>query len=432
MGASSHAGSEGAGQELFALTDEQILEIEPEAQTEVAGGDNQQFADAAAREDAPVQESSGARTSQRDRETADKTSSAGRAATSGVGAAEPPRWLADVMNDPQRGDEARELWQGVERERQEAAAYREVFAQPAEARAAAERARALDEIDRAYFAGDAGERSKLAATMLREDPAAFREMVFEGLRALELADRNAGSGRTSSDSRLARVFGGADGAAGQGTAASPAITSATSGTSAGQASTGAAGQHGNAEDGARITAYASFEKSANEELERSVGGAIERTLEQAMPNTGRTDNGSLRSRLVGAVRQDVEKALQGDRQLGERVTQLLSGKRLNSETRAQVVRLIGERAEQLVPGAAKRILSDWTQTTLAAHREKTGRGAAAASRQEVSAASSGRSPKGEGQGKPERQSTSERARGSTTPARSVDYRKLSDEQILAM
>jgi len=59
---------------------------------------------------------------------------------------------ADVMNDPQRGDEARELWQGVERERQEAAAYREVFAQPAEARAAAERARALDEIDRAYFA----------------------------------------------------------------------------------------------------------------------------------------------------------------------------------------------------------------------------------------------------------------------------------------
>ena len=93
------------------------------------------------------------------------------------------------MTDPQRGAEARELWEGAQRAEKEAASYREVFAKPEEARAAAERARVLDDIDRAYFAGDATQRAQLAAMMLREDPTAFREMVFEGLRALEAAGK---------------------------------------------------------------------------------------------------------------------------------------------------------------------------------------------------------------------------------------------------
>ena len=249
----------------------------------------------------------------------------------------------------------------------------------------------LDQIDRAYFAGNAGERSQLAATMLREDPAAFREMVIEGLRALEEAEKSGGASQGAGESRLARVFGGTATSSGAGQAANAASATApgTAGQTAGAGSTGVAGHHGAAEQDARVAAYASFEKSANEDLERSVGAAIDRTLEHALPNSGRGDNGALKARLVGAIRLDVEKALQGDRRLGEQVAQVLSGKRLNSETRAQVVRLIGERAEQLVPGATKKILSDWTQTTLAAHRERTGRGTVAASREEVAAVSAG-------------------------------------------
>lgn len=91
------------------------------------------------------------------------------------------------MNDPQRGAEARALWEGAQRAEKEAASYRDVFAKPEEARAAAERASVLDDVDRAYFAGDATQRAQLAAMMMREDPAGFREMVFEGLRALEAA-----------------------------------------------------------------------------------------------------------------------------------------------------------------------------------------------------------------------------------------------------
>jgi hypothetical protein len=428
------AGNEGTGRELFALTDEQILEIEPEAQSDT--GDEEKATSLPLTASAPAPGSATQRAAGQPATTGTATGkAAGAGAAAGV---EPPRWLAEMMSDPQSGGEARDFWQGVTQAREDAAAYREVFAKPAEARAAAQRARTLDEIDRAYFTGDASDRSQLAATMMREDPAAFREMVFEGLRALQEAEKGRGAGNGTGDSRMARAFAGASGAAQGTTGARAGATNTTSalnagsnsGLNSGPAPAETAAQHGNAERAARMAAYASFEKSANEDLERNVGGAIARTLEQALPNTGRGDSDALKSRLVGTIRHDVEKALQGDRQLGEQVAQLLSGKQLNNETRAQVVRLIGERAEQLVPGATKRALKDWTQSTLAAHRERTGRGAAVGARQEVTPAATSAGGRGDSQNKPARDAAAASARGAA--GRGVDYRKFSDEQILAM
>jgi len=120
--------------------------------------------------------------------------------------AEPPAWLMAQMQDPWGGEEAREFWDGVQQARSAAAAYRAAIASPEdaralkelypggvnEARAAAERARILGEVDRAYFgaAGNSPEqlsasRAQLAQRMLREDPAAFREMVEAGIRVLQ-------------------------------------------------------------------------------------------------------------------------------------------------------------------------------------------------------------------------------------------------------
>src|SRR5271170_7049682 len=362
--------------ELFMLTDEQILEIEPEAQ------------DVSVREDVPPGDSS-ARVSNGENESESRGANPAEGRAQSTQARlpvppEPPAWLAETMNDPQRGAEARALWDGAQRAEREAASYREVFAKPEEARAAAERARVLDDIDRAYFAGDASQRAQLAATMMREDPAAFREMVFEGLRALEaaghaprtrsVADALSRSGNTSSSVGATLASPAANGAVASTGGASPAPTTQA--------------------HEARLAAYAAFERAANEDLERSVGSAIERTLTQALPSLGNAASVSgvgaqhaapLQARLVAAIRQDIERALQGDLQLGEQVAQILAGKRLDNETRAQVVRLIGERAQQLVPGAAKRALNDWTQTTLSAHRAKSGR-ADAASRAELTPA----------------------------------------------
>ena len=423
--------------DLFVLSDEQILEIAPEAE-----GAGQQDA-VASTEPVAV--------------TANLNAGAAAPATShqladrGAGAQpqlavplEPPAWLAAQMKDPWGGEEAREFWDGVQQARSEAAAYRAAFASPedaralkelypggvTEARATAERGRLLEEIDRAYFgaAGNSLEqlsasRAQLAQRMLQEDPAAFREIVAAGLQALQEAGQGSGSAASEASlPRLAQVFAESRSTVGaQHAAPLPGNTSA---------------------DNAHVAAYAAFERAANEDLERSVGGAIERTLAQALPSVeshntpgqaGAQRAAPLRGRLAASVRVDVEKALQGDSQLGEQVSQILSSRRFDSDTRAQIVRLISDRAQQLVPGAAKRVLNEWTQTTLAAHRGRSQRTDAASVRPDVAQASVLARPAGSEKTSTRRQDVSRNSgQASSTRSPSINYRKLSDEQILEM
>src|SRR5216684_4393983 len=75
------------------------------------------------------------------------------------------------------------------------------------------RGRVLEEIDRAYF-GAAGNwpeqasasRAQLAQRMLREDPAAFREMVVAGLRALQESEQGSGAANEANLPGLVQVF----------------------------------------------------------------------------------------------------------------------------------------------------------------------------------------------------------------------------------
>ncbi len=464
--AASSANGHVALHDLFALTDEQILEIDPEPQEAAANGEsraaNQRTPLTTGQQTSPNQEHGAAKSAITAEAAASPSSTSHESPVTSHDSAEPPPWLAAQMKDPWSGEEARELWNGVQQAKQEAAAYRAAFATPEDARAlkelyprgvneargAAERARQLDEIDHAYFGGVgksaqevSASRAQLAQKMLRDDPAAFREMVFAGLRALEESGAQIGADVGSRFSATS----------------APAESTATqSGTSVAQtqgglksaptdASAQAQGEKQAPDHNARLAAYASFEKAANEDLERSVGGSIERTLAQALPNLDRRDDSAtagarytapLHQRLGAAIRQDVEAALKGDRQLGEQVAQILSGQRLDAETRAQVVRLIGERAQQLVPVAAKRVLNDWTQTTLAAHRGRTAGADAASARREVAPAS----PESRRASQPAGSSASSRRNDSQDPhrsaarsdARRVDYRRLSDEQILEM
>ncbi len=456
---------ESRAHELFALTDEQILEIEPQAEVPsgewgVASEKNSAVISSEARNLSSSDAADGAAGSKRDssvatppRNDGPQAGSPDAAATSHQSpvtshAVEPPAWLAAQMKDPWGGEEARELWNGVQQTKQEAAAYRAAIATPedaralkelypggvSEARGAAERARLLEEIDRAYFGapGSSAEqasasRAQLAERMLREDPAAFREMVFAGLRALEEAGKGSGGTAASSLPRLAQVLAAnrsdADGAApgaAQNSHESPV--------------TNLPAQAGHE---SHLKAYAAFEKAANEDLQRSVGAAIARTIEQAVPNLKASEERALvgarhivplHERLGTAIRQDVEAALRSDRQLGEQIAQILSARRFDSETRAQVVRLIDDRARQLVPVAAKRVLNDWTQTTLAAHRGNAVRTDIASARRELPRASLPAAPQHRAQSPQSRLETS----AMRSDARRVDYRKLSDEQILEL
>src|SRR5258707_158762 len=359
--------------DLFALSDEQILEIEPEK--EMARSESRVGSHEPAAKQPPADRSEDAALT--GTATAPSSTSHESLVTS-PDAVEPPAWLAAQMKDPWGGEEAREFWDGVQQARSEAAAYRAAFATPedaralkelypggvSEARAAAERARLLDEVDRAYFgtAGNSPEqlsasRAQLAQRMLREDPAAFREMVEAGIRVLQEAPGCQGGTTKSLHSLVSDAS----------ASASPSGKNASV-----VGAQHAAPQLGNASaNEAHVAAYAAFERAANEDLERSVGAAIERTLAQALPsfeqhNTpGQTRRGEqagaqraapLQERLASSVPAEVEKALQGGRQLGAQVAQILASRRFDNDARAQIVRLIGERAQQLVPGAAKRVL----------------------------------------------------------------------------
>jgi len=440
---SSNAAPSGNGQsslhDLFAMTDEQILEIEPETQDVLVAPASlpapssqahksrlEAGATSEANRSAGNAEPDASSELYRSAHDAAQSTSHQSLATSHP-SSEPPTWLAERMADPQTGAEARELWNGVQQSRQEAAAFREVFAKPEDARAAAQRSRLLDDIDRAYFTGDSSQRAQLAASMLREDPAAFREMVFAGLRALEETGK---SGATNNFAQRSPNTIGAGLVYAEPRSAPPADARAA------DRPGGANPAPANA-DADVATHYAAFERAANEDLERTVGSAIERTLDQALPHGNRAENAAMRNRLAATVRQDIEKALQGDRQLGEQVAQVLSARRLDSNARAQIVRLIGDRAQQLVPGTARRVLGEWTQTTLDSHRGRTNRIETAAARRDVAAASSesrtassaansARSTQNQNRQRDTRPS----AQSSASHGRKVDYRKFSDEQIL--
>lgn len=408
--------------EIFALSDEQILEIEPETQALQPS----EFAPANPK--------------------ASEVDSPAPAATLDAGSTHASSASAVVTTEPQPGaPQSRPATPtGPFSATEDLKALGELYPGGLpQAKTAAERARTLDEFDSAYFGGTGNSpeqanaaRAALAQRMLSENPAAFREMVFAGLRALENASAANPESIRSSSVAAPRTESPNPGAAGARFSASPDPLPATSAVSA------------------QAAAYAVFERSANEDLERSVGASIERTIAHALPNLVREEGDSagartgtvpLRERLASSVRQDVEAALKSDRQLGEQIAQILTARRFDDGTRAQVVRLINDRAQQLVPGAARRVISEWTQSTLAVHRAKAGSTTTAAAGRELPPAETPSLPSGataqnrreisprEIGAERQRSRSADSARNDRSAAaspRRLDYRKLSDEQIL--
>jgi hypothetical protein len=442
---------ESAALEIFALTDEQILGMEPEGQeVDDSSSSREHFSNS------QCPSTSAATTAASARDDA-KSAQPGMAVPRGL-AQEPPEWLAREMKDPWVGEEARELWEGTQRAQREMAAYREAFATPEDARAlkeiypggvteaksSAERARELAEIDAVLF-GAAGKpaeelragRTALVEKLYAQDPGAFREMVEAGVRIL--GRMPSGQRPEASEARTALARDAADvpggGGRSDGKSAQPGIIPRTT------------------RDGAAVAVpqevvsrYREFERATNAELEKSVGGTIARAMEAALPNlryanaaggVGPLDSrgkqaSSLQERLATAVREEVESALRSDASLGEQVARVLSGRRLDEAARAQVVRLIDARAQQLVPGAVRGVVGSWTQATLGARKtdagaESAGRGGDER-RVERPASSSQRTVSGNS----EANRNGQTAAGRSVPRGRVDYRKMSDEQILGM
>jgi hypothetical protein len=433
-----------AAPEIFALTDEQILGMEPRGQEAENGSKSpEQMNDRGDGAKGLTPEGVSYRDEVRARD--------GKSAQAGVPVPqEPPGWLAREMKDPWVGEEARELWDGVQRAQREAAAYREAIATPedaralkeiypggvAEAKSAAERARELAEIDAVFF-GAAGkpaeemraERTALVEKLYAQDPAAFREMVEAGVRILGRA--------TSGQPPVTRE---------EGTASARDAADVPGVGGRAERELQPASIQQTARDGAAVAVpqevvsrYREFERATNAELEKSVGGAIGRAMQAALPNLrhasvagGEAQAPPLQERLRAAVREEVETALRSDASLGEQVARILSGRRLDEAARAQVVRLIDGRAQQLVPGAVRRVVGSWTQAMLGTRRTDAGAEPAARDEQERRAERTANSSQRTASGDSTANGNASTSAGRSLPRRRVDYRKMSDEQILGM
>ncbi len=441
------------GEAIYALTDEQILDIDDaevappprdagtqqgvilsEAKDQrpgVAASDDERtrpaVSDRASERANRAVDSSGPSAPQNDTQTHSTHESPATSHQTPITSHEsPPQWLAQAMNDPQQGGPARQFWESAQQTRAQAAQ--------------------LASLDRAYFGAPgappaqlAESREALAQQLLREDPAAFREMLAAGLRALQQqgvipseGDASASSAQAGKDQRPGvpaskdkRIS----------TASEPQVTNHES----------------------RLAHYAAFERAANDDLDRAVRPEIARVLERALPAGNNESAHTTQERLSSLVRAEIEAALRQDRALGEQVAQVLRSRTFDDATRAQVVRLIAARATSLVPAASRRVLSEWTQSALAAHRARRAAPSSSVILSEGDAsASSGQAGKDQRQGvlASEDQrigaTTSERAserghrgmdssgrarrvpqndRAGNSP-RTINYRALSDEEIL--
>jgi hypothetical protein len=305
-------------------------------------------------------------------------------AASGGGGAE-PAWLAALETQPAAAAEARR-WRDA--------------------------ARDISSIDSAYFSSEPGARSGLADRLYQSDPAAFRAMLAESARTLAARD-------PQGLAELARQLGMPEAAAplrprSVSQAALPAAE-----TNAGAAARESA--QPNVNSAATITnngaafpaeAYRAFESCTNEDVGRRMHESIDRTLASTLPEG--IGEGA-RRRIGEDVFREVHASLASDRDLSRRVGETLRDWRFDAAARQQVVALVSGRARAVLPEVARRVVAEWTSSVLASDRAKMARIDLAAARRDITG---GRLP--------------EPVAASGLRPRDVDYRRLSDEQILEM
>jgi hypothetical protein len=271
----------------------------------------------------------------------------------------------------------------------------------AEARQWREASKDVAALDAAYFSGDTGARSGLAARLYESDPAAFREMLAESARMLASRDPQALA-------ELARQLGVSEAQPPNAAAKSLAQAARLPEPDTATQNQIAPDNRGTAAFPAE--AYRAFESATNEDVARGTREAIEQTLGSTLPE-GIGDGA--RRRIGDDIFQELHATLSNDRELSRQVGDILRGWHFDGATKQQIVSLISTRARAAMPEVTRRVVAEWTSSVLASDRARTARVDAAASRRDITG---GRLP-------------------STVPAsslrpRNVDYSRMSDEQIL--
>jgi hypothetical protein len=288
----------------------------------------------------------------------------------------------DRLNQALEGNpELREAWQ-------DAKAYREVFPTPADAQAATRLLGDLNRIDALFYSRRPEDHAELARAVSQLDPQSFASLA----RAMgELAAKPAETSRIADPARPTNVVRPQDQPRNPDSSKLPAGQSSASGTVAGL-----------------TPAQADFFQATNASAVHGVMEAIETQMDRLLPEG---ISKSARNRVAGEIYRELDTALQGNRALGQQVRDAFRSGALDEAHRRSIVSLVTGRARQALPGVAKRVLNEWTNTIVTANQERRARQRTAERRVDVS---------GSG-GRDGRQAVS---------SRDIDYGRMSDADIL--
>jgi hypothetical protein len=263
----------------------------------------------------------------------------------------------------------------------DAQAYREAFATPEAARAATAQLADLGRLDALFFSRRPEDHAELARAVAGLDPVAFASLAqamaaLAGKKSLREAP-----GQELDRREIPRR---------------PENGLARDDNADGMAS-------------APIASQVEFFHSTNDAAVRGVIEAIESQVERLLPEGV---SKSARNRVVGEIYRELDTTLRSNRQLGDQMRQAFGSGALDAAHQRAIVSLVTGRARQALPAVARRVLSEWTSTLVAASHDRRSRQRAAERRVDIAGASGGND-----------------GRRSMTP-RDVDYARLSDSDIL--
>jgi hypothetical protein len=237
-----------------------------------------------------------------------------------------------------------------------------------------QRASSLDAFDRAYYGNDAAAQQALLTQLYAENPGALRAMLTV---ASQLVNNAPGDDRAQFSSQDASQL------ASSSRGVSQPRDIPRRGSDAGvqnPPSTPEARANDNAAPAFNPSAYAAFESATNDAVVSDVSRAISRALDRTLP-AGIAD--SARARIAADTLAEIHSTLRGDAQLSSQVAAALRGSRFDRAATEQVARLISARARGVVPEAARCVITEWTGSVIAAHRDRAARQSAGSSRVDI-------------------------------------------------
>src|SRR5277367_1302567 len=312
----------------------------------------------------------------------------------------------------------------------DAQAYRESFASPDDARNATALLADLDRMDALFFSRRPEDHAELARAVATLDPAAFASLA-QAMAGLATESQSRGEDRAGNREPSAARDGfvgaqqeglpgrrlvepgrsGAPGAHSWRDAAHPSAPP-TESRNAGVSPAPLSSTEIRQQDAGATQptpAQTEFFHATNAAAVEGVLDAIESQVERLLPEGV---SKSARNRVVGEIYRELDTTLRSNRELGEQMRQAFRSGALDAAHQRAIVSLVNGRARQALPGVARRVLSEWTSTLVAANHDRRARQRAAERRVDIAGASGGND-----------------GRRAMTP-RDLDYARLSDSDIL--